>query len=94
MAARFKDQAASSSRRLVEVEAALKSKRAALVIKKVELFKSQKVVATATALISWKEMELNTARVALAIVDAKALVDVDASRAKCKVAVEAEMAAI
>ena len=56
---------ASSSKRLVEIEIALKSERVALAIEKVELFKSQKVV--------------NATRMTLAAVEAKALVDFDAT---------------
>ena len=55
MAAEFEAHATSSSRRLAEVEVALKTEWAALAIEKMELYKSNKALDIATAVISRKE---------------------------------------
>ena len=79
MASGFEAHGTSSSRRLTEVEAALKTEWVALVIKKMELYKSNKALDAATTVISRKEGELNAARAALVAAETKASIDVVAA---------------
>ena len=76
-----------SSRRVIEVEAALEFGRAAWEADKIEVLKASK---TATPFISQKEGELNAARAALAAAQAQALADVVAAQ----IAAEAEMVVV
>ena len=76
LAAEFEAQEAISSKRVINGEATLEFEWAVLAIEKVEVFKASKSLKASVAVISQKEGEINTSRVALAATQAKALADV------------------